>query len=433
MPASTNTKAGRMKSVFIVSSGNFLEMYDFMVFGYYAKAIGQAFFPSANATASLLLAFMTFGAGFLMRPVGAILLGSYMDRHGRRKGLLLTLALMGVGTLTIAAMPGYSIIGLAAPALVLVGRLIQGLSAGVEVGGASVYLAEVATPGRKGFFVAWQSASQQVAVMFAALLGLLLNSIYPPEVMNDWGWRIPFVIGSLMLPFLLIIRGALKETEQFEKSTHRPDLKASFKAISANFGLVGLGTGMVMMTTVFFYMITAYTPTYGNSVLGFTAVQAMLVPLLVGLTNFILLPIMGALSDRVGRRPQLIAFSALALVTGYAALSWMVAEPSFARLICVELWLAFVYAGYNGAMIVHLTEMMPSSVRTTGFSLAYSLATAIFGGFTPALATWLIDETGNKASPGIWLTVAAGVSLLCALLAGKGMEKTEPDLQAQAA
>lgn len=433
MPASTNTKAGRMKSVFIVSSGNFLEMYDFMVFGYYAKAIGQAFFPSANATASLLLAFMTFGAGFLMRPVGAILLGSYMDRHGRRKGLLLTLALMGVGTLTIAAMPGYSTIGLAAPALVLVGRLIQGLSAGVEVGGASVYLAEVATPGRKGFFVAWQSASQQVAVMFAALLGLLLNSIYPPEVMNDWGWRIPFVIGSLMLPFLLIIRGALKETEQFEKSTHRPDLKASFKAISANFGLVGLGTGMVMMTTVFFYMITAYTPTYGNSVLGFTAVQAMLVPLLVGLTNFILLPIMGALSDRVGRRPQLIAFSALALVTGYAALSWMVAEPSFARLICVELWLAFVYAGYNGAMIVHLTEMMPSSVRTTGFSLAYSLATAIFGGFTPALATWLIDETGNKASPGIWLTVAAGVSLLCALLAGKGMEKTEPDLQAQAA
>lgn len=433
MPASTNTKAGRMKSVFIVSSGNFLEMYDFMVFGYYAKAIGQAFFPSANATASLLLAFMTFGAGFLMRPVGAILLGSYMDRHGRRKGLLLTLALMGVGTLTIAAMPGYSTIGLTAPALVLVGRLIQGLSAGVEVGGASVYLAEVATPGRKGFFVAWQSASQQVAVMFAALLGLLLNSIYPPEVMNDWGWRIPFVIGSLMLPFLLIIRGALKETEQFEKSTHRPDLKASFKAISANFGLVGLGTGMVMMTTVFFYMITAYTPTYGNSVLGFTAVQAMLVPLLVGLTNFILLPIMGALSDRVGRRPQLIAFSALALVTGYAALSWMVAEPSFARLICVELWLAFVYAGYNGAMIVHLTEMMPSSVRTTGFSLAYSLATAIFGGFTPALATWLIDETGNKASPGIWLTVAAGVSLLCALLAGKGMEKTEPDLQAQAA
>lgn len=433
MPASTNTKAGRMKSVFIVSSGNFLEMYDFMVFGYYAKAIGQAFFPSANATASLLLAFMTFGAGFLMRPVGAILLGSYMDRHGRRKGLLLTLALMGVGTLTIAAMPGYSTIGLAAPALVLVGRLIQGLSAGVEVGGASVYLAEVATPGRKGFFVAWQSASQQVAVMFAALLGLLLNSIYPPEVMNDWGWRIPFVIGSLMLPFLLIIRGALKETEQFEKSTHRPDLKASFKAISANFGLVGLGTGMVMMTTVFFYMITAYTPTYGNSVLGFTAVQAMLVPLLVGLTNFILLPIMGALSDRVGRRPQLIAFSALALVTGYAALSWMVAEPSFARLICVELWLAFVYAGYNGAMIVHLTEMMPSSVRTTGFSLAYSLATAIFGGFTPALATWLIDETGNKASPGIWLTVAAGVSLLCALLAGKGIEKTEPDLQAQAA
>lgn len=424
--------AGSAKSIFIVSSGNFLEMYDFMVFGYYAKAIGQAFFPSANATASLLLAFMTFGAGFLMRPVGAILLGSYMDRNGRRKGLLLTLALMGVGTLTIACMPGYSQIGLMAPVLVLLGRLIQGLSAGVEVGGASVYLAEVATPGRKGFFVAWQSASQQVAVMFAALLGLVLNSIYPPDVMSDWGWRIPFLIGSLMLPFLLLVRSALKETEQFEKSVHRPALKASMRAIGNNLGVVALGTGMVMMTTVFFYMITAYTPTYGNSVLGFTAVQAMVVPLLVGLTNFVLLPIMGALSDRIGRRPQLIAFSGLALVTGYAALSWMVAEPSFTRLLLVELWLAFVYAGYNGAMIVHLTEMMPSNVRTTGFSLAYSLATAIFGGFTPALATWLIGETGNKASPGLWLTVAAGVSLLCALLAGKRVEETEPELQAQA-
>lgn len=415
MTAPTATSAGRLKSVFIVSSGNFLEMYDFMVFGYYAKAIGQAFFPAANATASLLLAFMTFGAGFLMRPVGAILLGSYMDRHGRRNGLLLTLALMGLGTLTIAAMPGYAKIGLMAPVLVLVGRLIQGLSAGVEVGGASVYLAEVATPGRKGFYVAWQSASQQVAVMCAALLGLLLNSVYPPEVMNDWGWRIPFVIGSLLLPFLLIIRGALKETEQFEQSKHRPSLKASFNAISANFGLVALGTGMVMMTTVFFYMITAYTPTYGNSVLGFTPAQAMLVPLLVGLTNFILLPIMGALSDRIGRRPQLLVFSGLALISGYAALNWMIAEPSFHRLIVVELWLAFVYAGYNGAMIVHLTEMMPTSVRTTGFSLAYSLATAIFGGFTPALATWLIDQTGDKASPGIWLSAAAGVSLMCAL------------------
>lgn len=411
--------AGRMKSVFIVSSGNFLEMYDFMVFGYYAKAIGQAFFPSANPTASLLLAFMTFGAGFLMRPIGAVLLGSFMDRHGRRKGLLLTLALMGLGTLTIAGMPGYAQIGIMAPILVLAGRLIQGLSAGVEVGGASVYLSEVATKGNKGFYVAWQSASQQVAVMFAAVLGLVLNSLYPPEVMSDWGWRIPFFIGSLMLPFLLLIRRSLKETEAFEQSTHRPDLKASIRAIADNMGIVALGAGMVMMTTVFFYMITAYTPTYGNSVLGFTPVQAMTVPLLVGLANFILLPIMGALSDRVGRRPQLIGFSALALATGYLALQWMVAEPSFARLLIVELWLAFVYAGYNGAMIVHLTEIMPVNVRTTGFSLAYSLATAIFGGFTPALATWLIDETGDKASPGLWLTAAAAVSLICAIAAGK--------------
>lgn len=410
---------GKMKAVFIVSSGNFLEMYDFMVFGYYAKAIGQAFFPNSNPTASLLLALMTFGAGFLMRPVGALLLGAYIDKHGRRNGLLLTLALMGLGTLSIACMPTYAQIGVFAPILVLLGRLVQGLSAGVEVGGASVYLSEVATEGRKGFYVAWQSASQQLAVVFAALVGLVLNSIYPASEMSAWGWRVPFFVGSLLLPFLLLIRRSLKETEHFEKSTDRPDLKTSFKTIVSNSGLIAGGVGMVMMTTVFFYTITAYTPTYGTATLGLSPVQAMLVTLLVGVTNFVMLPVMGAASDRFGRRPQLILFAAIALVTGYAALNWMVSDPSFGRLLAVELWLALVYAGYNGAMIVHLTEIMPANVRTTGFSLAYSLATAIFGGFTPALATWLIEKTGNKAAPGLWLTVAAGLSLLCALVTSR--------------
>src|SRR5437016_7967103 len=158
-----------------VAIGNFLEMYAFMVFGYYAAAIGRAFFPTQNEYASLMLSFMTFGTGYLMRPLGAIVLGAYIDHHGRRKGLLVTLALMAVGTLSIAILPGYVAIGLAAPLLVLAGRLLQGFSAGVELGGVSVYLSEIATPGRKGFYVAWQSASQQVAVMFAAVLGLVLT------------------------------------------------------------------------------------------------------------------------------------------------------------------------------------------------------------------------------------------------------------------
>jgi MFS transporter, MHS family, citrate/tricarballylate:H+ symporter len=406
----------RVRNVFIVSSGNFLEMYDFMVFGYYARAIGQAFFPAADASASLLLALMTFGAGFLMRPVGAVVLGAYIDRHGRRRGLLLTLALMGVGTLAIACMPSYAQIGLWAPLLVLAGRLLQGLSAGVEVGGVSVYLSEIATPGRKGFFVAWQSASQQVAVVFAALTGLALNSILDPAEMSEWGWRVPFFIGSLMLPFLLLVRRALDETPEFQQRREHPTLRAIARTIAGNFTLVLLGSLMAMMTTVFFYMITAYTPTYGNTILKLSPVSAMLVTLCVGLCNFVMLPTMGALSDRIGRPPLLLGCAALALVSGYPALWWLASDPSFARLLIVTLWLAVVYAGYNGAMIVYLTEIMPRNVRTSGFSLAYSIATAIFGGFTPALATLLIERTGNRAAPGIWLTVAAAISLLSVLL-----------------
>jgi MFS transporter, MHS family, citrate/tricarballylate:H+ symporter len=418
-------RSGKLRSVCIVASGNFMEMYDFMVFGYYAKAIGQAFFPSASATASLLLALMTFGAGFLMRPVGALLLGAYIDQHGRRKGLLLTLALMGIGTMTIACMPGYAQIGLWAPLLVLLGRLIQGLSAGVEVGGASVYLAEVATEGRKGFYVAWQSASQQVAVIFAALLGLMLNALFSPQEMSDWGWRVPFLIGSMLLPFLLIVRAGLHETEHFASRTHRPTLAESMAAIGRHSGTVAIGAMIATMTTVFFYMITAYTPTYGNSVLKLSPVSAMAVTLCVGLANFILLPVMGALSDRYGRRRQLMVCAGVALATGYPALLWMTAAPSFERLVAVELWLALIYAGYNGAMVVYLTEVMPEGVRTTGFSLAYSLATAIVGGFTPAIATYLIDVTGNRAAPGLWLSAAALVSLCATLLIGRFSGKTQ--------
>src|SRR5271170_5964725 len=185
----------RIWAVIRVSSGNFLEMYDFMVFGYYAAAIGNAFFPNGNPFMSLMSSLMTFGAGFLMRPLGAIVLGAYADRHGRRAGLILTLSLMSVGIFSIAFTPGYATIGLLAPLLVLFGRLLQGFSAGMELGGVSVYLSELATPGHKGFYVSWQSGSQQIAVMFAALIGVLLSGALSPEEMSAWGWRIPLAVG----------------------------------------------------------------------------------------------------------------------------------------------------------------------------------------------------------------------------------------------
>ncbi len=409
-------KHRKIGDVIRVSLGNFLEMYDFMVFGYYAAAIGLAFFPTQNEYASLMLSFMTFGTGYLMRPLGAVVLGAYIDHHGRRKGLLLTLLLMAVGTLSIAVMPGYEVIGLFAPLLVVVGRLFQGLSAGVEVGGASVYLAEIATPGRKGFFVSWQSGSQQVAVIFAAFLGLILSSRLRPEQMVGWGWRVPLLIGSMLIPFLLLLRRSLAETEEFKARKHHPNVSEIWRTVISNWRLMILGMMLSLTTTVTFYLITAYMPTYGTAVLHLSASASMFVTLLVGISNLCWLPLMGALSDRFGRRPLLLLFSATALLTPYPVLLWLVSMPSFERLLAAALWLSMIFGSYNGAMVVFLTEIMPPEVRVSGFSFSYSLATGIFGGFTPAVSTWLIHETGNSAMPGAWMAFAGLMSLTATLV-----------------
>jgi len=410
-------RSSKVRAVIRVSGGNFLEMYDFMVFGYYASAIGAAFFPSGNQFLSLMLALMTFGAGFLMRPLGAIVLGTYADNHGRRAGLVLTLSLMSVGILSIACVPGYASIGLVAPLLVLTGRLLQGFSAGMELGGVSVYLSEIATPGRKGFYVSWQSASQQAAVVFAALLGVLLNASLSPSAMNRWGWRVPLLVGCAIIPFLFRLRSSLEETDEFLSRRRHPATSDVLRSLATNARLVAIGTMMVTMTTVSFYMITAYTPTFGNTVLKLASIDSLMVTLCVGVSNLIWLPIMGALSDRVGRRPLLIACTLLMLASAYPAMRWLVDSPSFSKLLTVELWFSFVYGSYNGAMVVFLTEIMPVDFRTAGFSLAYSLAAGIFGGFTPAVSTYLIQVTGNRAIPGVWLSLAAACGLAAAMIA----------------
>ncbi|QEN86694.1 MFS transporter [Labrys sp. KNU-23] len=410
--AAGQSKAG---TVLRVTSGNFLEMFDFFLFGFYATQISQAFFPSQNETTSLLQAFMTFGAGFLMRPLGALFLGSYIDRIGRRQGLIVTLGIMAMGTVLIAFVPGYTTIGVLAPILVLVGRLLQGFSAGVELGGVSVYLAEMATSGNKGFYVSWQSGSQQVAIVVSALIGYALNHLFVPQTITEWAWRIPFFIGCMIVPLLFFLRRSLEETAEFEARHVRPTLRQAVSSLLQNWQVVLLGVMLVLMTTVSFYLITVYTPTFGKSVLKLSESDALVVTLCVGISNFIWLPVMGALSDRIGRFPILATFSFLMLVTAYPALSWLVSAPSFVRMLEVELWFSFLYGSYNGAMVVALTEIVPAHVRTTGFSLAYSLATAL-GGFSLAISTWLISLLQNKAAPGLWLSAAAACGLIAALL-----------------
>jgi MFS family permease len=408
---SAQQRRQKIRTVFRVASGNFLEMYDFMVFGYFSAAIGRAYFPASSEFASLMFSLTTFAVGFMVRPLGAVFLGAYIDHIGRRKGLLLTLALMSVGTLTIALCPGFETIGLFAPIIVVLGRLCQGFSAGVELGGVSVYLSEIATPNHKGFYVSWQSSSQQVAVVFAGVIGYVLSARLPPEALDAWGWRIPLLVGCLIVPFIYMIRRTLQETDEFAARKVHPTPREVYRSLVTHWRLLLSGVVMVLMTTVSFYTITAYTPTFGKTILHLSQSDALLVTLCVGLSNLAWLPLMGSLSDRVGRRPLLMVFAGLAVLTAYPAMTWLVGDPSFSKLLLVELWLSFMYAGYNGAMVVHLTEIVPAEVRTAGFSVAYSLATTI-GGSTPVIVTYLIHETGNRAMPGAWLSVAAALAFL---------------------
>jgi len=416
------TRSTLLGSALRMTSGNFLEMFDFFLFGLFAPYIAKAFFPMESEFASLMVTFMTFGAGFLMRPLGAIVLGAYIDRVGRRKGLIATFAIMAVGTVVLALCPTYETIGLLAPVIVLIGRLLQGFSAGVEVGGVSVYLAELAPPGQRGFYVAWQPASQQLAIVAAALIGYVVSRSFAQEQIVAWAWRIPFLLGCLIVPFVLMLRRSLPETAEFAARRSIPSFKNIIVQTARDWPNVLSGMMLVMMATVSFYLLTVYTPTFGKKVLNLSEADSLIATVAVGISNLIWIPLMGAASDRLGRKKLLITFSALTIVTAYPTLYWLSLAPSFERLLMVLLWLSFLYGSYNGAMVVSLTEIVPAAQRTIGFSLAYSLATALFGGFTPAISTALIEVLHDRAAPGIWVSLAAACSLIMVLLSRKRLK-----------
>jgi len=263
----------RIGAILRSTSGNFLEQFDFFLFGFYAPYIARAFFPSENETAALLNTFGVFWLGALMRPVGAIVLGAYIDRIGRRKGLIVTLTIMAIGTVTIAVCPEYARIGVAAPIIVLIGRLLQGFSAGVELGGVSVYLAEISTPGNRGFYTSFQSSSQQVAIFVAAIIGYILNQTVTGDTVAFLGglefakWRIPFFVGCLIIPFIFLLRRTLEETPEFLAMKKHPSTKEVFQSAAVNWKIIALGMMVAVLTTTTFYFVTVYTPTFGRSVL----------------------------------------------------------------------------------------------------------------------------------------------------------------------
>jgi MHS family proline/betaine transporter-like MFS transporter len=408
--ASTELPHGgrRWRAVAAASIGNALEWFDFIIYGFFAMVIAKLFFPAGNETASLLLTFASFGVTFVVRPFGAIVLGDFADRHGRKAALTLTISMMMVGTAITAFAPTYASVGIFAPIMVVVARMIQGFSAGGEFGSATVFLAEQ-NPTRRGFYASWQFAGQGLSAVLATGFGAALNGVLTPQQMEMWGWRIPFLFGLLIGPVGYYIRRHIEETLEFRSAqTISAPLRETFACGKTRL-LVAIGT--IVLLTVAAYT-AVYMPTYAIRELGLPPVGGFLAGLLAGAIQIAVVPVAGTLSDRLGRLPIAAAAVVAILISVYPLFALLVAKPTMGWLLFVLAVLGVFVAVYAGAIAALICELFPIRVRATAVSTSYSLAVAIFGGFAPFIIASLIDLTGTNLVPAYYVMFAATISLV---------------------
>jgi MFS transporter, MHS family, proline/betaine transporter len=409
-------RASLTRVIVAASLGNALEWFDFLVYGYFAVTISKVFFPSGNETTSLLLALGTFSVSFLVRPFGAILIGAYTDRGGRRAGLTLSILLMVIGTTMTALMPGYATIGLAAPILILLARLCQGFSVGGEFGSAVTFLAEQ-TASRKGFVASWQWASTGITGFFASGFGILLTSILSPAQLSEWGWRVPFLFGILVGPAGLYIRRRLDETPEYvEIKPTRTPVRDMLRGHPIDF-LLAMGASVISNSSAY---IILYIPTYAVKELHLPQRTGFIATLIGAVILGIVSPFAGYLSDKFGRSGILKGTAWLFFLTTFPVFYLMVAYPSLTTAIFAAGWLSLVKAGYSGVLPSQLAELFPTVVRGIGVSLSFSITVTIFGGFTPFVSTWLIAITGNSLSPSFYIMFTAALSIVALVFVKRG-------------
>jgi len=397
----------RWRAVAAASIGNALEWYDFVIYGYFATTIAKLFFPAQSDVKSLLIALATFGVTFFIRPLGAIVLGTFADHHGRKSAFMLTIGLMMFGTATIAVMPAYAVIGPLAPIGIIVARLIQGISAGGGFGSATAFLAEQDSK-RRGFFASWQFASQGLTTVIAAATGAVVTGTLTGEQIDQWGWRIPFIFGLLIGPVAYYLGRHVDETAEFRSLQDRSvSLLGSLSAAKTKL-LVALGT--VVLCTVVMYT-TLFMPSFAIHRLGLPPAGSFLATLLSGAIQIILVPVFGAISDRHGRLPIMFAGCTAILVVSYPLFAWLAVSPTLQTLLIVQVLMGVLGAAYMGPLAALMSEMFPTRMRTTGLAISYSFCVAIFGGFAPFINAWLIDVTGSNAAPSFYLMFAATISL----------------------
>jgi MFS family permease len=405
------------RHVAAVTLGNALEFYDFLTYAFFSIQIGRAFFPSQNAYGSLMLSLATFGSGFVTRPIGALVIGGFSDRGGRRPAMILSYSLMGASIVALAVIPPFSVIGVAAPVLAICVRMIQGFSLGGEVGCNTAFLMEASSPARRGLVVSWQGASQFIAAATASLVGLALTRLLAPAVFETYGWRIAFLLGALTLPFGLWLRRSLPETlHEPETGPHiaregeaRLRTAWRYRRIIV-LGLIVLGSGTIG-TYIFQYIAT-----YAQATLHMRAASGFAAEL-VGYTLSIGALLLGGwLSDRIGRRPVNIWANLALLVLIYPVFLWITTTRSNLSLVLGVAVLTMVANFPGGAIFAALSESLPKAIRGGGFALVYAVSISALGGTTQLVVAWLIHVTGNPIAPAWYLIGATAVGQVALLL-----------------
>ncbi|WP_407152446.1 MFS transporter [Bradyrhizobium sp. ORS 86] len=399
-----------------------LEFYDFITYSFFAIEIGHTFFPAHSAYGSLMLSLATFGAGFLTRPIGGIVLGIYSDRVGRRPAMLLSFALMGAAILTIALTPSYDSIGLAAPVVVIAARMVQGFALGGEVGPTTAYLVEIASPLRRGLVVAWQPASQEIAATAGALVGVILSSVMTPDMIQAYGWRIAFLIGAVCLPFGLWMRRTLPETISHEEHV-AAHVESSSHAVQArrHIRVIVLALMILASGTISTY-VTQYMTTYAKNTLHVSSSLAFAVSLVSNGLQIIGALYGGWLADRFGRKPIMVWPQLAVLVLTYPNFVWIVQDPGMSSLLIGFGILSFIGSLPFTAFYANFTEALPQNIRGGVFATIYAVAIAAFGGTAQLVVTWLLHVSGDPLAPSWYLLLAAMVGLVAMSL----MPETAP-------
>jgi MHS family proline/betaine transporter-like MFS transporter len=396
--------------------GNVLEWYDFIVFGLLTVVISRLFFPTDSQYASLLLTTATFGVGFFMRPIGGLLLGIYADRKGRKASLLLIIAVMTAAIGMIAFAPTYAAIGIAAPLIIVLARLLQGIATGGEFACATTFLIEIAPPDRRCFYGSWQMFGLGMAVLMGTLLGALVTHGLTPEALESWGWRIPFLFGLIIGPVGLYIRRHLDETLEFvtmrgaatENHAFGTTLAAHFKEMVVCFGLSG-------GPSIQFYILLVYMPTFASTQLHLSF-SAALIAQSVGLAFLVLLvPLFGALADRVGRKPIMIGAFVLYLGLAYPLFSWVHESSSLGHLMIMQVVLCSLLGAFYGPFGTVLVEQFPARIRSTGLAIPYNLGVMVLGGFAQFFVTWLIHVTSSPIAPVFYMMFGVAIALVSSI------------------